>query len=61
MKKTKYEVYGELSGEDRIFDTMKEAKAFIKGCQEFDKRNKLIGDDGNYGEPWTITKIEMED
>ena len=57
----KYEVYGELSGEDKVFDTLKEAKAFIKRCQAFDKRNKLIGDDGNYGEPWTITKIEVED
>lgn len=57
----KYEVYGELSGETQIFNTLKEAKAFIKGCNAFDKRNKLIGDDGNYGEPWTITQVEMED
>lgn len=56
----KYEVYGELSGETQIFNTLKEAKAFIKRCNAFDKRNKLIGDDGNYGEPWIITKIEME-
>lgn len=39
----KYEVYGELSGEDLYFDTLKEAKAFIKGCREFDRRNIPLG------------------
>ena len=57
----KYEVYGELSGETQVFNTLKEAKAFIKHVNEFDKRNGIIGDDGNYGEPWTITRIEVED
>lgn len=61
MSKTKYEVYGELSGEYKIFDTLKEAKAFIRGCNAFDKRNDLKNDSGGYGEPWIITSIEMED
>ena len=57
----KYEVYGELSGETQIFNTLKEAKAFIRGCNAFDKRNGLTNDSGGYGEPWIITPIEMED
>lgn len=61
MSKIKYEVYGELSGEDKIFDTLNEAKAFIRQCKAFDKRNGLTNDSGGYGEPWIITKIEMED
>lgn len=43
-------VYGEESGEMLEFETLKEAKAFIKNAKRFDKEN------GFDGEKWTITE-----
>ncbi len=48
--KTFYYVYGENTGETKKFKTLKEAKEFIKSCDDFDKRNDLPK------ESWTIEK-----
>lgn len=45
-----YIVYGVESGELLEFNTLKEARNFVKEAQRFDREN------GFEGETWTITK-----